>query len=99
MVEENEQNYVVDMSRDLCKSLKRIRRSGQGYIIERLEEIIPQLEMDPHTNRPGVDIKLISTRKESRYRVRIGDYRLIYEVDEETKIVQITALMHRSKIY
>jgi mRNA interferase RelE/StbE len=33
------------------------------------------------------------------YRIRVGDYRVLYEVDEPSKLVHITAIGHRSDVY
>lgn len=33
------------------------------------------------------------------WRVRAGDYRIIYEVDERSKTVNISAIGHRKEIY
>jgi mRNA interferase RelE/StbE len=45
--------------------------------------------------RQGV-IKL--TDRES-YRTRVGDYRIVFDVNEEEKTVTLMAIGHRSKIY
>ncbi|WP_201324548.1 type II toxin-antitoxin system RelE/ParE family toxin [Pseudanabaena sp. lw0831] len=34
-----------------------------------------------------------------RYRYRIGDYRIVYLVDEDSKVVSVTLIAHRSKVY
>ena len=46
-----------------------------------------------------MDIKLISPKKESIYRVRLGKYRLIYEIDEQNQTVFITLFFMRGKGY
>lgn len=33
------------------------------------------------------------------YRVRIGDYRVIYTIDKENKIVSVTKVRHRKEVY
>ena len=33
------------------------------------------------------------------YRLRIGDYRVIYTVDKENKIVNVTRVRHRKEVY
>lgn len=63
--------------------MKDIIKSGKPEMRDRVRELFSLLKQDPHTKRPNVDIKLISSREESIYRIRIGDYRIIYEVDEE----------------
>ncbi|WP_237743588.1 type II toxin-antitoxin system RelE/ParE family toxin [Pleurocapsa sp. PCC 7319] len=36
---------------------------------------------------------------ESLYRVRIGDYRIIYEIQDKTLLIIITKVGHRRDIY
>ena len=46
-----------------------------------------------------MDIKLISSKKESIYRVRLGKYRLVYEIDEKNQTIIITMFFIRGKGY
>ena len=66
---------------------------------DRVKQAFSHLKEDPHTKRPNVDIKLISSREEAVYRIRIGDYRMTYEVDEEKKIIMVTKIFSRGKEY
>ena len=38
-------------------------------------------------------------RKSEEYRIRIGVYRILYEVDDEKKEVRIHRIIHRSEAY
>lgn len=84
--------YKVIYGKDFLKDLKKIIKSGDKKIKGKVENILEQLKMDPHKKRSGVDIKLISPRKEAVYRVRIGKYRMVYEIDEAEKIVFLTMI-------
>lgn len=66
---------------------------------ERLKSGIRNLEIDPFKNRPQVNIeKLKGTKKrEDLYRLRIGDYRIIYAVEDNT--VFVLEIMLRGKGY
>jgi mRNA interferase RelE/StbE len=33
------------------------------------------------------------------WRIRIGDYRVIYEIDEKTSIVRVMRVRHRRQVY
>jgi mRNA interferase RelE/StbE len=33
------------------------------------------------------------------YRVRVGDYRILYEVDTKAQIIEVTAIRHRRDAY
>ena len=32
-------------------------------------------------------------------RIRIGDYRVVYEIDDEAKTVDVTRIAHRREVY
>jgi len=55
------------------------------------------LEDRPKLKRAGADIKKIRDVDPEAYRLRIGDYRVIYAVEEDT--VWITEIMLRGKGY
>ena len=46
-----------------------------------------------------MDLKLISSKKESIYRVRLEKYRLVYEIDETNKTIILTMFFIRGKGY
>ncbi len=79
--------------------MKDIIKSGKPEMRDRVMQLFSQLKQDPHTKRPNVDLKLISSREESVYRVRIGDYRIVYEVDEKKKMIMVTKIFPRGKGY
>jgi mRNA interferase RelE/StbE len=49
-----------------------------------------------HNPRPNGYIKLKGVEA---YRVRLGDYRIIYEINDEKVIVTVIAIAHRREIY
>ena len=78
----------------------RIKRSAETELRElpkqdlrRVAQRIQQLDQDPHP--PGRE-KLFG---ESGYRVRQGDYRILYLVDDRKKIVEIYKIGHRREVY
>lgn len=74
-------------------------KGGESSILKDIQETFDELKQDPYTKRPQVDIKLISSRKDATYRVRLGKYRLIYEIDEVTKTIYVTMFFIRGKGY
>jgi len=47
--------------------------------------------------RPDACRKLVT--EENLWRVRVGDYRVIYSIDDAAGVVQIISVRHRSKAY
>ena len=59
--------------------------------------IIPQIRTLAENPRPPGCRKL--TRSKNDWRIRIGDYRVLYEIDEKVRAVRITRVRHRREIY
>jgi mRNA interferase RelE/StbE len=64
---------------------------------ERLKEKIRVLEDSPKKNRAGADIKKLKNANPEAYRLRIGGYRVIYSVENNT--VWITEIFQRGRNY
>lgn len=59
----------------------------------RVREKILSLEINP---RPAGHKKLKETEY---YRLRIGDYRVIYSIDDRAKVIKILSIAHRKDVY
>lgn len=82
--------YKVQLEKKALKFLINVPK--KDYI--KLREHIDQLAQDPHT--PG-SIKLAGS--DSIYRLRFGNYRILYKVQNEEMIVFIIEIDHRKNIY
>lgn len=84
--------YSLKYSREYIKDLKKIPKQYQKKIREKIES----LAIDP---RPYGCKKLQGSTKASLYRVRCGDYRIVYSIDDHVLIVLIIEIGHRRDIY
>ena len=91
--------YSIEYNDKFVRDLKKITKGGNEYLVDKIIELEEGLKRDPHKKRAKVDIKLISNKEEGIYRLRIGNYRFIYEVNEENKMISFTMAFHRSKSY
>ena len=82
-------NYTAVLSKKAQKKLDKLSDS----IAEPLFNAIADLEEDP---RPNGYRKL---KGRDGYRIRVGDYRIIYEIYDHELIVDIITLGHRKDIY
>jgi len=82
--------YKIDFKPSAEKDLRSLPRP----IISRITEKIEKLAGDPF---PLQAVKL--SLSEHLYRWRVGDYRIIYEVDEGKKKVIIHYIRHRRQVY
>ena len=92
-------DYRITYGKDFLKDLKGIIKGGNKKIKNKVKEIAVELKKDPYRKRPKADLKLISSKKEAVYRVRIGKYRLIYQIDEKEKKIYLTMIFPRGRGY
>ena len=76
------------------KSAKKDLRKLPSHAVARILEVTAALGQDPF---PRGSKKL--TGSENSYRVRIGDYRVIYDILDCLVIIEIQAVGHRKDIY
>jgi mRNA interferase RelE/StbE len=82
-------DYEVVLAKSARKELERL----PDQISDR---IVIQLEKLQKTPRPSGSLKL---RGANLWRVRIGDYRAIYEIDDERKLIDVLIVQHRKDVY
>ncbi len=78
----------------ITKSIQKQLDNMPNNIQERVYDKISQLVEEP---RPDGVVKLKGYDNE--YRIRIGDYRLVYEIQDEQLIVLIIQCKHRRDVY
>jgi mRNA interferase RelE/StbE len=61
------------------------------------QRVITAIRALKTSTRPPGSKKLTGTR--GGWRVRVGDYRIIYEIDDRTKCVRILRVRHRREVY
>ena len=62
-----------------------------------LKRIVQKIELLAGEPRPSGCKKLKGEK--NRWRLRVGDYRVIYSIDDRTRIVDITTIRHRREAY
>jgi mRNA interferase RelE/StbE len=75
-------------------SVEKDLRSLPKSVIKRVWAKIQALADDP---TPGHSVKLAGA--EALFRIRVGDYRVIYGVDHPSKLVVIHYVRHRKDAY
>lgn len=82
-------DYSLTISRTASKEFEALPPD----VIERVRAKIRALASAP---RPPGSKKL---KGASTWRIRIGDWRVLYEIDDTKKVVDIAAIRHRSQAY
>lgn len=83
-------SYRVDIAKSAAKDLRAIDRKWIPKILASIEA----LETDP---RPTGCRKLVGS--EHTYRVRVGAYRVIYDVHDDKIFVLVVRIRHRRNVY
>ena len=81
--------FQIEILRSAQKSLSRIQSQDQDRIIEAIRSLAD--EPRPH------GCKKLSGR--DAWRIRIGNYRVIYEIRESKLVILIVDIGHRREIY
>jgi mRNA interferase RelE/StbE len=79
---------------ELMPSAQRDLDWFQGKLLAKFESLILSLSENP---RPRRSKKLSGGG--SRWRIRTGDYRILYEIDETRKQVRVYRIAHRKEVY
>lgn len=82
--------YQVLLERSAEKDLKRLPRNVQPRVISVLRTLASQ-------PRPPGSRKLTGTKTD--WRVRVGDYRIVYEVADAIRVVRVHRIRHRGDVY
>ncbi|MBB64636.1 MAG: type II toxin-antitoxin system mRNA interferase toxin, RelE/StbE family [Waddliaceae bacterium] len=85
-------SYQIKIVERLQKKLQKIPSNYR----ERILFAIDCLEHDP---RPDGCKKLKGSRQPILYRIRVGDYRIVYEIRDSVLLILILELGHRKDMY
>ena len=83
-------SYSVELTRTAEKQLRRIAKRHRNRLVEAIHDLVDRPR--PHGARKlqGYD---------DVYRIRVGQYRVVYEILEDRVIVIVLKLGHRKDIY
>ena len=83
-------DYTISFARSARKDLAALG----AKVVRR---IFPKIESLAQQSRPSGCRKLVG--EENLWRIRVGDYRVIYSIDDQKELVDIIYIRHRSKAY
>lgn len=82
-------NIVYD-----TKAFKFLKKAD-AKLRKTLQEKIKMLSVDPYSSQ--LDIKKLKGR--DGYRLRVGQYRILYSVDNDIVTIYIVDIAHRKEVY
>lgn len=81
--------YNLRVKKSAEKELRAVPKQDLVRIVRQIQSLVVQ-------PRCPKSEKLSS---EEKYRVRQGDWRIVYSIDDESRIVEIVKIGHRREIY
>ncbi len=83
-------DYDIFFNHTARKELEKIPREFVGHIIEKIKMIKDHVE--------ALDIKKLKGYKHLE-RLRCGDYRIVYKIDSDKRMIDVGIIAHRSEVY
>lgn len=82
--------YTVEFTKAAAKELKKLERPIQILLVEALEALADNPRPDGVKKLSGSD---------DLWRIRVGDYRSIYTIQDEIVLVTVVRVRHRREAY
>lgn len=82
-------SYSLFLKKSAERDLRKIPHTELQRIIQRIKELAA-------TPRPSSSEKLAG---QDAYRIRQGDYRIVYTVDDDRQLIEIIKIGHRREVY
>ena len=83
--------YTIEISTSAAKAVDKLAKANRLRIVGAIE----LLSVDPRP--PGA--KMLRGGEQGRWRVRIGDYRIVYAIEDDRLLVLVLRVAHRREVY
>jgi mRNA interferase RelE/StbE len=82
--------YSIEFKRSATKALRKLPKTAQKRIVAKLDEFETSLPSAEETKMKG---------NNPFHHVRVGDYRIIYEIQNDALVILDFKIGHRKDIY
>ena len=82
--------YRIEVKRSAAKTLKKISKPDQKRISKAIDNLAENLP-NPDTTKMKGDNPF--------HKIRVGDYRIVYEIQDDILLILIIKIGHRKDIY
>ena len=83
-------SYRIEIKRSAAKALKKIPKANGKRIVEKIDSLA-ESPPNPDTTKMKGDNPF--------HKVRVGDYRIVYEIQEDVLVILVIKIGHRKDIY
>jgi mRNA interferase RelE/StbE len=90
VTDESPGSYEVRVTPAARRQIKRLSKQNQARVVDELRALAADPRhhgYGPVVNHPGL------------FKVRIGDYRIVYTIDDDVLVVLVVKVGHRSEVY
>ena len=90
-------SYRINFTKAAHKQFTKLPQLVQNRIASQLKV----LSVNPlgSGSKQLVDFDMNDTMYEKYYRIRVGDYRVVYAIENDELIITLVRVEHRSKVY
>ena len=81
--------YKIILSNKFDNSFSKLDRGIQNRIVDRLKD----LSMEPRLGKP------LKGNFKDMWSLRVGNYRILYQIRDEHLIIAVIAVGHRKRVY
>ena len=82
--------YRIEFKRSAAKVLKKLPKPDRRRVRDKIDSFVENLPDPATTKMKGAN---------PFHRVRVRDYRIIYEIHEDTLIILVLKIGHRKEVY
>ena len=82
--------YIIELKKSAAKALRKLPKAAQKRIVAELTEFETSLPPAEETKMKG---------NNPFHRVRVGDFRIIFEIQNDILVILVLKIGHRKDIY
>ncbi|UCF91289.1 MAG: type II toxin-antitoxin system RelE/ParE family toxin [Desulfobacterales bacterium] len=83
-------SYRIEVKRSAAKALKKIPKADRKRIADKIDSLAEGPPNPDTTKMKG---------NNPFHKIRVGDYRIIYEIQEDVLLILVVKIGHRKDIY
>lgn len=83
-------SYKIEVKKSAAKALKKIPKADRKRIVNKIDSLAENPPF-PETSKMKGDNPF--------HKIRVGDYRIVYEIQEDVLLILIVKIGHRKDIY
>ena len=83
-------SYTIVISKSVQKQIDNLPSDVKDRLVKKIQLLADEPHPDEVVKLKGFD---------NEYRIRVGDYRVRYEVDDANQVIQLLQCKHRKDVY